>query len=128
MFGQSQGNSIYLRLLIKTTTSTIFKTTCWNNFHNCCLFLYKSLSWKKIDLAISQGHNVIKILWTMVPCAIYQSSWKQNPRDKVFKAFQIILAWKPSGHVTNILISSYLKVYIQTFVKKGQVVKFSSEI
>ena len=29
------------------------------------------------------------------------------PRDKVFKAFQNIWAWKPSGHVTNILISSY---------------------
>ena len=25
------------------------------------------------------------------------------PRDKVFKAFQSICAWKPSGHVTNIL-------------------------
>ena len=30
------------------------------------------------------------------------------PRDKVFKAFQNIWAWKPSGHVTNILISSNL--------------------
>ena len=27
-----------------------------------------------------------------------------------------------SGHVTNIFISSYLKVYIQNFVKEGQVV------
>ena len=42
------------------------------------------------------------------------------PRDKVFKAFQNIWAWKPSGHVTNILISSYLKVYIQNFVKKAK--------
>ena len=51
------------------------------------------------------------------------------PRDKVFKAFQNIWARKPSGHVTNILISSYLKVYIQNFVKKGQVVSsLSSEI
>ena len=51
------------------------------------------------------------------------------PRDKVFKAFQNIWAWKPSGHVTNILISSYLKVYIQNCVKKGQVVSsLSSEI
>ena len=51
------------------------------------------------------------------------------PRDKVFKAFQNIWAWKPSGHVTNILISSYLKVYMQNFVKKGQVVSsLSSEI
>ena len=51
------------------------------------------------------------------------------PRDKVFKAFQNIWTWKPSGHVTNILISSYLKVYIQNFVKKGQVVSsLSSEI
>ena len=46
-----------------------------------------------------------------------------------FKAFQNLWAWKPSGHVTNILISSYLKVYIQNFVKKGQVVSsLSSEI
>ena len=51
------------------------------------------------------------------------------PRDKVYKAFQNICAWKPSGHVTNILISSYLKVYIQNLVKKGQVVSsLSSEI
>ena len=51
------------------------------------------------------------------------------PRDKVFKAFQNIWAWKPSGHVTNILISSYLKVYMQNFVKKGQVVSsLSSEV
>ena len=42
------------------------------------------------------------------------------PRDKVFKAFQNIWARKPSGYVTNILISSYLKVYIQNFVKKGK--------
>ena len=34
------------------------------------------------------------------------------PRDKIFKDFQNIWAWKPFGHVTNILISSYLKVYI----------------
>ena len=51
------------------------------------------------------------------------------PRDKMFKAFQNIWAWKPSGHVTNIFISSYLKVYIQNFVKEGQVVSsLSSEI
>ena len=51
------------------------------------------------------------------------------PRDKVFKAFQNTWAWKPSGHVTNILISSYLKVYMQNIVKKGQVVSsLSSEI
>ena len=51
------------------------------------------------------------------------------PRDNVFKAFQNIWAWKPSGHVTNILIFSYLKVYIQNYVKKGQVVSsLSSEI
>ena len=51
------------------------------------------------------------------------------PRDNVYKAFQNIWAWKPSGHVTNILISSYLKVYIQNLVKKGQVVSsLSSEI
>ena len=51
------------------------------------------------------------------------------PRDKVFKAFQNTSAWKPSGHDTNILISSYIKVYIQNFVNKGQVVSsLSSEI
>ena len=51
------------------------------------------------------------------------------PRDKVCKVFQNIWAWKPSGHVTNILNSSTLKVYIQNFVKKGQVVSsLSSEI
>ena len=51
------------------------------------------------------------------------------PRDKMFKAFQNIWSWKPSGHVTNIFISSYLKVYIQNFVKEGQVVSsLSSEI
>ena len=51
------------------------------------------------------------------------------PSDKIFKAFQNIWAWKPSYHVTNILISSYLKVYIQNFVKEGQVVSsLSSEI
>ena len=50
-------------------------------------------------------------------------------RDKMFKALQNIWAWKPSGHVTNILISSYLKVYIQNFVKEGRVVSsLSSEI
>ena len=42
------------------------------------------------------------------------------PRNKVFKAFQNISAWKPSGHVTNIIISSYLKVYIQNFVKNAK--------
>ena len=51
------------------------------------------------------------------------------PRDKLFKAFQNIWALKPSGHVTNILISSYLNVYKQNFVKEGQVVSsLSSEI
>ena len=49
------------------------------------------------------------------------------PRDKVFKAFQNIWAWKPSGHVTNNLISSYLTYKILS--KKGQVVSsLSSEI
>ena len=51
------------------------------------------------------------------------------PRDNIFKAFQNIWAWKPSGHVTNIFISSYLKIYIQNFVKEGQVVSsLTSEI
>ena len=42
------------------------------------------------------------------------------PRDKVFKAFQNIWAWKPSGYVINLPIFSYLKVYIQIFVKKAK--------
>ena len=51
------------------------------------------------------------------------------PRDKMFTAFQNIWAWKPSGHVTNIFISPYLKVYIQNFVKEDQAVSsLSSEI
>ena len=37
-----------------------------------------------------------------------------------FKAFQNVWAWKQSGHVTNVLISSYLKVYIQNFVEKAK--------
>ena len=51
------------------------------------------------------------------------------PRDKIFKAFQNIWAWKPFAHVTIILISSNLKVYIQNFVKEGQVASsLSSEM
>ena len=42
------------------------------------------------------------------------------PRNKMFKAFQNIWAWEPSGHVTNIFISSYLKVYIQILSKKAK--------
>ena len=42
------------------------------------------------------------------------------PRDKMFKAFPNILAWKPSGHVTNIFISSYLKIYIPILSKKAK--------
>ena len=47
-------------------------------------------------------------------------------KKKLFKAFYHIWAWKPSGHVTNIIItrfhSLYLKAYIQNLVKTGQVV------
>ena len=40
------------------------------------------------------------------------------------KAFQNIWAWKTSGHVTNIFISSFLKVYyIQNFVKEGSEIR-----
>ena len=83
MFGQSQGNIIYFRLLIKITILTLFQTTCWNNFHQCCLFLYKSLSWRIWPCyKIGQCHHRIimwsKIQWAMVPCAIYQSSWKSH--------------------------------------------------
>ena len=50
------------------------------------------------------------------------------PNDKIFEAFQNIWAWNPSGYVTNIFIFSYLKFYIQNFVKEGQVVSsLSSE-
>ena len=50
-------------------------------------------------------------------------------KDNIFKAFQNIWTWKPYGYLTNIFISSYLKVYIQNFVKEGQVVSpLSSEI
>ena len=31
------------------------------------------------------------------------------PRDKIFKDFQNVWAWKPSGHVANILIPLTLK-------------------
>ena len=51
------------------------------------------------------------------------------PRVKMFKAFQNKWAWKPSGHMTNIFMSLYLKVNIQNFVKESQVVSsLSSEI
>ena len=50
-------------------------------------------------------------------------------RDNMFKAFQNLWAGKPSGHMTNIFISSYLKVYIQNFAKEGKVVSsLSSEV
>ena len=83
-------------------------------------------------LLLSAGHNVIKNIMGHSPvCYIptFMEIESLVPRDKVYKAFQNIWAWKPSGHVTNILISSYLKVYIQNLVKKGQVVSsLSSEI
>ena len=41
------------------------------------------------------------------------------PGDKVYKAFQN-MGVEATGHVTNILISSYLKVYIQNLVKKAK--------
>ena len=50
------------------------------------------------------------------------------PRDKVFKAFQNIWAWKPSGYVTNILISSYVTSLHTKFCQKGQVVSSLSSI
>ena len=74
---------------------------------------------------------MINNIMGMVPCAIYKVHGNRISGSKVqdFKGFQNIWAWKPSGHVTNILISTYLKVYIQNFVEKGQVVSpLSSEI
>ena len=89
------------------------------------LLLLLLLSLSLILLLLSQGHNVIKNIMGHSPvCCIPKSMEIESlvPRDKVYKAFQNIWAWKPSGHVTNILISSYLKVYIHNLVKKGQVV------
>ena len=71
----------------------------------------------------SQGHNVIKNIMSHGPvCNIpkFMEIESLVPRDKVFKAFQNIWACKPSGYVTNIPISSYLKVYIQNFGKKAK--------
>ena len=80
----------------------------------------------------SQGHNLIKNIMGHCPVCYIPKVMEIEPlvpRDKMFKAFQNIWAWKPSVHVTNIFISSYLKVYIQNFVKEGQVVSsLSSEI
>ena len=57
MFSQSQGNLIYLHLLIKLTISTNFQALFCKNFHYCCLFLYKSLSCKIWPCSkIGQGH------------------------------------------------------------------------
>ena len=80
----------------------------------------------------SQGHNVITNIMGNGPmCYIpkFMETEPLVPRHKMFKAFQNIWALKPSGHVTNIFISSYLNVYIQNFVKECQVVSsLSSEI
>ena len=80
----------------------------------------------------SQGHNVIKNIMSHGPVCYIPKLMEIEPlvpKDKMFKSFQNIWAWKPSGHVTNIFISAYLKVCIQNFVKEGQVVSsLSSEI
>ena len=71
----------------------------------------------------SQGHNVIKNIMDHGPvCYIpkFMEIGPLVPRDKMFKAFQNIWAWKSFGHVTNIFISSYLKVYIQNLSKKAE--------
>ena len=71
----------------------------------------------------SRGHNVIKNIMGHGPvCYIpkFMEIESLVPWDKVFKAFQNIWAWKPSGYVANIPISLYLKVYIQNFVKKAK--------
>ena len=73
----------------------------------------------------SQGHNLIKNIVGHGRVCYIPKFMEIEPlvsRNKIFKAFQNIWAWKPSGHVTNIFISSYLQVYIQNFVKEGQVV------
>ena len=67
--------------------------------------------------------------WSRVLYTKIHGNRTSGSKEQDFKAFQNIWAWKPSGHVTNIFISSYLKVYIQNFVKEGQVVSsLSSEI
>ena len=71
----------------------------------------------------SQGHNVIKNIMGHSPVCYIPKSMEIEPlvpRDKMFKAFQNIWAWKPTGHVTNIFIDSYLKVYIQHLSKKAK--------
>ena len=69
----------------------------------------------------SQGHNLIKnIMGHGSVCYIpkFMEIEPLIPRDMMCKVFQ-----------TNIFISSYLEVYIQNFVKEGQVVSsLSSEI
>ena len=51
------------------------------------------------------------------------------PKNKIFKDFYNIhvLLWKPSGHLSNIILTCfhlnlYIKAYIQNLVKKGQAV------
>ena len=34
------------------------------------------------------------------------------PKEKIFMAPQNMWVWMPSGHVTNIFISLYIKVYV----------------
>ena len=96
------------------------------------IFYLKNLTLQLNRSISSQGHNVIKNIMGHSPVFYIPKFMEIEslvPMDKVFKAFQNIWAWKPSGHVTNILISSYLKVNLQNFVKKGQVISsLSSEI
>ena len=86
------------------------------------------VSWSKTNLLPkSSGNTQEAVAPSQHDCKIEIESLV--PRDKMFKDFQNIWAWKPSGHVTNIFITSYLKVYIQNFVKESQVVSsLSSEI
>ena len=129
MFGQSQGNIIYLRVLIKITIQhQPFSRPLAGIISTIVAFSCIKALVGKFDLAIRQ-FNVIRgpecdqnIMGHGPVCYIpkFMEIESLVPRDKVFKAFQNIWAWKPSGYVTNIPISSYLKVYIQNFVKKAK--------
>ena len=58
--------------------------------------------------------------WSRVLYTKVRGNRTSGSRDKMFKAFQNIWAWKPTGHVTNIFISSYLKFTYKNLSKKAK--------
>ena len=58
-----------------------------------------------------------------VPCILTKVQGPLVPKKKIFKAFYHIWARKPSGHVTNIILTYFHflvpKAYIQNLVKTG---------